>query len=225
MLIRIRDTSGQAILWVLLVLGALMALFIGGVGLGEGHLGQATLQTVADAAADAAAQTAVPVVSATVTESAQTCKQRVNYDPRTRTFARTQHCSAGARRQVNVLEAASDFASGGWAAAAGCSAGAPPPDFSGTWIECMSYSGEATGRWLFPSTGAAEAAAQGIVQANMPQVGRLGAVSLAAFSVQDGSGQAKVVLRLDEAHNPLNDYVRIPVVLTVVGTAYPHGAG
>ena len=68
-------------------------------------------------------------------------------------------------------------------------------------------------------------AAQGIIQANMPQMGRLGVVSLAGFSVQDGSGQTKVVLRLDEAHNPLNDYVRIPVVLTAVGTAYPHGAG
>ena len=218
---RLRDQRGQVLPFaVLLLCGVLILVFVALVGLGEGRVGVAALQTTADSAALAAADTAQKVGTAQVQYQSVICVQHYS-----KGHPFTYPCFPGPMRTVTVSNAVDTLQSGdppGWAGEAGCST-APEPtmgDAAGTFGPYC-HGGQLLGEsWQF-NQNAAEIAAQNALDANLPTLGRYGTVTLQGIDLTDGSGRAAVTLSLDEATNIITRNLHQPVVLVMTGTTTP----
>jgi hypothetical protein len=207
---------------LLLIAGALAVLFIALIGLGEGRVGVAALQTTADAAALAAADTARSTAAVTVRERSVRCSAHPAAG-----HPATASCVPGTARSVDlsgVPGALPADAVPAWAAAAGCSPSPEPtveaaPGVYGPYCVGAAETGSA---WRF-SQNTADIAAQDAIDANMPTLGRYGTVTIQAVRLADGSGRASVTLSLDESRNAIAQDLHRPVVLVVTGTATPGG--
>ena len=220
---RLRDDRGQVLPFaVLLVCGVLVLVFIALVGLGEGRVGVAALQTAADSAAVAAANTAQLVDDVAVTYQDVTCTEHIGRGGRV-----SHPCTPGPTQTAYLSGDASNLQGGSpprWAQDAGCVAAPEPttessPGRYGPYCQAEQVGAQG---WQFDQN-AAEIAAQQALDANLPTLARYGAVTVQGVALTDGSGQAAVTLSLDEQGNAAAQYLHRPVVLVVTGTATPGG--
>ena len=223
---RLRDDDrGQVLPFaVLLLCGVLVLVFVAMVGLGEGRVGVAALETTADAAAVAAANTAQRVEEAAVTYQDVSCTEHIGHGGRV-----SYPCTPGPMQTVYLSNASSNLQGGSpprWTEDAGCSTAAEPTSDAGPGLYGPYCHGEqiVTEGWQFDQN-AAEIAAQQEINANLPTLGRYGAVTIQGITLTNGPGQATVTLSLNEQGNAAAQYLHRPVVVEVTGTATPGAVG
>ncbi len=175
---RVRDQSGQAIFFaVLLIMGALIIMVIGGLGLAEDMVYHSRLQTAADAASMAAAQTAEAQVTIAASYYTQACVVQHFLNTTTWTWFSNTTCTNSGSRTVDVSGSSSSlFASETgmdgqqmpvWAADAGCDAyGQGPVNQNAT--VCTRYGIVGPVSWSFPHPNTAENDAVSILETQFP---------------------------------------------------------
>ena len=219
----LRDERGQAmIIAVLLIVGALLVMFIGGLGVAEDVVYHSSLQTAADAAAMAAAKTAASTEEVTATYRVQSCGTTRRWNGRA--WVATTTCSNGPTETTVVSGPSLDlFApSAGldgssiptWAADAGCNAYKTAPASHGA-VVCANWTLAAPLRWTFPHPNAAEEDALSTLQQRMPQ-----AVMTSFRLSAGGSGRVYLSARLAEKSNPAS-FLFGPVVTRVRSVGAP----
>lgn len=203
--VRLRDERGQALIWgLLLMVGAILPVFVLGLGVSGVVLTRARAQAAADAAALVAASTARPQVTLNVVVDQSTCKAgppgpagspppppKCSWSPQ-----QTVQVSGG----LGSLFVVAADGLPGWASQAGCDAmSTPAPVMPWAGLVCVSEKAAPGGTvWRYPDQGSlpysnnAEAAAENVVPLNLPAGTPWGVV---AFSTTQGSGRARIVLR------------------------------
>ena len=203
---RLRDERGQALIWgLLLMIGAIIPVFVLGLGVSGVVLTRARAQSAADAAALVAASTARPQVTLSVRVDQSTCK--AGSPGAAGSPPPKPKCSWSPQQTVQVsggpgaLFAVANDGLPGWASQAGCDAMASPaPTMPWAGLACISETTASGGTvWRYPDQGSlpysnnAEAAAENVVPLNLPAGTPWGVV---AFSTTQGSGRARIVLRV-----------------------------
>ena len=220
---RLRDERGQAmILAVLLIVGALLVMFIGGLGVAEDVVYHSSLQTAADAAAMAAAKTAASTEEVTATYRVQSCATTRRWNGQAWVAATT--CSDGPTETTVVSGPSLDLfapsagldgsAIPNWAADAGCNAYRTAPASQGA-VVCSGWTLAAPPRWTFPHPNAAEEDALATLQQRMPQ-----AVITSFRLSAGGSGRVYLSARLAEKANPAS-FLFGPLVTRVRSVGAP----
>ena len=220
---RLRDERGQAmILAVLLIVGALLVMFIGGLGVAEDVVYHSSLQTAADAAAMAAAKTAVSTEEVTAIYYVQSCTTTRRWNGRA--WVPTTTCSDGPTETTSVTGSSMDLftPSAGldgssipmWAADAGCNVYRTAPASQGA-VVCVDWTLAAPLRWTFPHPNAAEEDAFAVLQQRMPP-----AVMTSFQLSADDSGKVYLSARLAEKANPAT-FLLGSIVTQVTGVGVP----
>ena len=231
---RLQDESGQVLVWGLLFLVAVgIPLVVLAVGASELGVVRAEAQTAADAAALDAARMAHPQGALDVTYATSTCRLSYPGDGQ----SPVQACSWSPQQTTQVSGGMASMYGGSgyagmpeWASMAGCNAMAGRV-LSMPWAGRVCIAAKAapgtTTTWQYPDQGGlpysydAAAMAQQYVPPNLPAGTKW---AIVAFSTTQGSGKARVVLRVQAPANTgfsaLVNHGQ-PVWVTVAGAAQP----